>query len=67
MDLDDDIDVYSRMIKDDGMDLSLGFGCEMCQRPFCHGCVVSHLGMGRCCLDCVGRKRWVGGLGWVSV
>lgn len=42
------------------------FNCSQCHKPFCHNCSISNLGTQRHCLRCAGRKRWVGGLGWVT-
>lgn len=57
MDVDMDVDVYG---------MGVDFGCSACGKQVCHQCAVSNLGSERMCLVCAGRKRWVGGLGWVT-
>ncbi|KAH8816414.1 hypothetical protein F5884DRAFT_667656 [Xylogone sp. PMI_703] len=58
VDVDMDIDVYG---------MGGEFGCSACGKQVCHQCAVSNLGEQRMCLVCAGRKKWVGGLGWVTV
>ncbi|RFU32570.1 hypothetical protein B7463_g3788, partial [Scytalidium lignicola] len=58
MDVDMDVDVYG---------MGADFGCSACGKQVCHQCAVSNLGAERMCLVCAGRKKWVGGLGWVPV
>lgn len=62
MDMDIDVDMYGG-----GGDGSSDFACSQCRRQICHQCAVSNLGEQRQCLMCAGRRRWVGGLGWVNV
>ena len=44
------------------------YGCLKCKRQVCDICAVS-ADEGRVCLQCersgFGRKKWVGGLGWM--
>jgi len=41
--------------------------CTSCGKHVCHSCAVSNLGAERKCLGCAGKgkKKWVGGLGWI--
>ncbi|TVY58746.1 hypothetical protein LCER1_G001464 [Lachnellula cervina] len=41
--------------------------CTGCGKQVCHGCAVSNLGADRKCLMCAGKKKWVGGLGWMRM
>lgn len=48
-----------------------GFGfldraCEACGKHVCFSCSVSNLGEQKRCLQCAGRKVWVGGVGWTN-
>lgn len=40
--------------------------CGACGKHVCFGCSVSNLGEQRRCLQCAGRKVWVGGIGWAN-
>ena len=44
------------------------FGCRFCGRRVCGVCAVVEVGVGRECLQCrtSRRKKWVGGIGWMS-
>lgn len=59
MEMDIDVDMYGGGAS--------GFACQQCRRQICHQCAVSNMGEQRQCLMCAGRRRWVGGLGWVNV
>jgi len=52
------------------MDNTYGSGsdhaCSACSKQVCDQCSVSNLGSQRQCLICAGKRRWVGGLGWVD-
>jgi len=53
------------------MDIEIAKGsnhaCTGCGKQVCHGCAVSNLGADRKCLLCAGKKKWVGGLGWMRM
>ncbi|KAH8588675.1 hypothetical protein B0O99DRAFT_355245 [Bisporella sp. PMI_857] len=40
--------------------------CSSCGKQVCRNCAVSNLGAERKCLGCAGRRKWVGGVGWVA-
>ncbi|QPG95057.1 hypothetical protein C2857_007559 [Epichloe festucae Fl1] len=40
--------------------------CGACGKHVCFSCSVSNLGDERRCLQCAGRKVWVGGVGWTD-
>ncbi|KJZ76168.1 hypothetical protein HIM_04624 [Hirsutella minnesotensis 3608] len=56
---------------DGGMDLD-GFpfdsqtACGACGNHVCFSCSVSNLGEDKRCLQCAGRRVWVGGIGWTN-
>ena len=55
----------------DGMDLDGGLGldntaCGACGKHVCFSCSVSNLGEEKRCLQCAGRRVWVGGIGWTN-
>lgn len=55
----------------DGMDIDgCGFedhACGACGKNVCFSCSVSNLGEQKRCLQCAGRRVWVGGIGWTNV
>jgi len=40
--------------------------CGACGKHVCFSCSVSNLGELRRCLQCAGKKVWVGGIGWTE-
>ncbi|CAM1504722.1 Fc.00g023130.m01.CDS01 [Cosmosporella sp. VM-42] len=40
--------------------------CGACGKHVCFSCSVSNLGEQRRCLQCAGRKVWIGGIGWTN-
>ncbi|KAL6876520.1 hypothetical protein J3F83DRAFT_726091 [Trichoderma novae-zelandiae] len=54
----------------DGMDLDGGAmqdtACGACGKHVCFSCSVSNLGEEKRCLQCAGRRVWVGGIGWTN-
>ncbi|TVY44189.1 hypothetical protein LSUB1_G003150 [Lachnellula subtilissima] len=55
----------------DVIDINIAEGsnhaCTGCGKQVCHRCAVSNLGANRKCLMCAGKKKWVGGLGWMRM
>lgn len=56
----------------DSMDLD-GFpfngvntACGACGKHVCFSCSVSNLGEDKRCLQCAGRRVWIGGIGWTN-
>ncbi|TFB06932.1 hypothetical protein CCMA1212_000863 [Trichoderma ghanense] len=53
---------------DNGMDLDGGaaqdMACGACGKHVCFSCSVSNLGEEKRCLQCAGRRVWIGGIGW---
>ena len=44
------------------------FRCRGCRKNVCDRCAVVYADEGRECLQCTaGKKKWVGGLGWVPI
>ncbi|KND90982.1 hypothetical protein TOPH_04309 [Tolypocladium ophioglossoides CBS 100239] len=55
----------------DEMELDGGSGlgntaCGACGKHVCFSCSVSNLGEEKRCLQCAGRRVWVGGIGWTN-
>lgn len=51
------------------LDGGLGLGntaCGACGKHVCFSCSVSNLGEEKRCLQCAGRRVWVGGIGWTN-
>lgn len=40
--------------------------CGACGKSVCFSCSVSNLGQRKRCLQCAGRKVWIGGIGWTN-
>ncbi|KAK2589420.1 hypothetical protein QQS21_012902 [Conoideocrella luteorostrata] len=40
--------------------------CGACGKHVCFSCSVSNLGEEKRCLQCAGRRVWVGGVGWAN-
>ena len=40
--------------------------CGACGKHVCYSCSVSNLGEEKRCLQCAGRKVWIGGIGWTN-
>lgn len=40
--------------------------CGACGKHVCFSCSVSNLGEQRRCLQCAGRRVWIGGIGWTD-
>lgn len=57
MDIDMDIDVQGT---------ASDYACSKCQKLVCHRCAISNLGVDRRCLMCAGKRKWVGGIGWMD-
>lgn len=54
----------------DGMELdglAAGDTCGACGKHVCYSCSVSNLGEQKRCLQCAGRRVWIGGIGWTNV
>jgi hypothetical protein len=55
---------------DDGMDLdgsaAQDTACGACGKHVCFSCSVSNLGEEKRCLQCAGRRVWIGGIGWTN-
>ncbi|KAL5086547.1 hypothetical protein Trisim1_008947 [Trichoderma cf. simile WF8] len=57
---------------DDGMDVDGGSvqdadtACGACGKHVCFSCSVSNLGEQKRCLQCAGRRVWIGGIGWTN-
>jgi len=53
---------------DDGNTGRAEYACRSCGRRVCGVCAVVEVGIGRECLQCrtSTRKKWVGGIGWMS-
>ncbi|PTB68805.1 hypothetical protein BBK36DRAFT_1166691 [Trichoderma citrinoviride] len=55
---------------DMGMDLDGGAAqdtaCGACGKHVCFSCSVSNLGEEKRCLQCAGRRVWIGGIGWTN-
>lgn len=56
----------------DSMDLdgfpfnSANTACGACGKHVCFACSVSNLGEAKRCLQCAGRRVWIGGIGWAQ-
>lgn len=55
----------------DEMDVDCGnaaedTACGACGKHVCFSCSVSNLGEQKRCLQCAGRRVWVGGIGWTD-
>ncbi|POR36119.1 Uncharacterized protein TPAR_03688 [Tolypocladium paradoxum] len=51
------------------LDGTLGLGntaCGACGKHVCFSCSISNLGEEKQCLQCAGRRVWVGGIGWTN-
>ncbi|EHK25362.1 uncharacterized protein TRIVIDRAFT_32781 [Trichoderma virens Gv29-8] len=55
---DDDMDVDSGAAQDTA--------CGACGKHVCFSCSVSNLGEQKRCLQCAGRRVWIGGIGWTN-
>ncbi|KAM0255114.1 hypothetical protein ACHAQJ_006118 [Trichoderma viride] len=55
---DDEMDVDSRAAEDTA--------CGACGKHVCFSCSVSNLGEQKRCLQCAGRRVWIGGIGWTN-
>ncbi|KAL7943290.1 hypothetical protein V8C42DRAFT_330255 [Trichoderma barbatum] len=55
---DDDMDVDSGSAQDTA--------CGACGKHVCFSCSVSNLGEQKRCLQCAGRRVWIGGIGWTN-
>ncbi|KAL7908822.1 hypothetical protein GGI35DRAFT_414088 [Trichoderma velutinum] len=55
---DDDMDVDSGSVQDTA--------CGACGKHVCFSCSVSNLGEQKRCLQCAGRRVWIGGIGWTN-
>ena len=53
---------------DDDESRTSEFACHCCKRRVCGICAIVDIGIGRECLQCRAsrRKKWVGGIGWMS-
>ncbi|KAK4084605.1 uncharacterized protein Triagg1_1085 [Trichoderma aggressivum f. europaeum] len=55
---------------DDDMDVDGGSAqdtaCGACGKHVCFSCSVSNLGEQKRCLQCAGRRVWIGGIGWTN-
>lgn len=55
---------------DDEMELDGGVAedsaCGACGKHVCFSCSVSNLGEQKRCLQCAGRRVWIGGIGWTN-
>lgn len=40
--------------------------CGACGKHVCFSCSVSNLGEQKRCLQCAGRRVWIGGIGWTN-
>ena len=62
-----DVDVFMGGMDDEDAK-GAEFGCQSCGRRVCGMCAVVEVGVGRECLQCrtSSRKKWVGGIGWMS-
>ncbi|KAK5992528.1 hypothetical protein PT974_05939 [Cladobotryum mycophilum] len=52
----------------DGMDVDglEDTACGACGKHVCFSCSVSNLGEQKRCLQCAGRRVWIGGIGWTT-
>lgn len=52
----------------DSMDLNglEDHSCGACGKSVCFSCSVSNLGEQKRCLQCAGRRVWIGGIGWTN-
>ncbi|KAL2038354.1 hypothetical protein N7G274_009003 [Stereocaulon virgatum] len=62
-----DVDVFMGGMDDEDAK-GAEFGCQSCGKRVCGMCAVVEVGVGRECLHCrtSSRKKWVGGIGWMS-
>ncbi|KAL7791292.1 hypothetical protein V8C37DRAFT_382605 [Trichoderma ceciliae] len=55
---------------DDEMEVDNGAmedtACGACGKHVCFSCSVSNLGEQKRCLQCAGRRVWIGGIGWTD-
>jgi hypothetical protein len=56
---DDEMDVDDSRAAEDT-------ACGACGKHVCFSCSVSNLGEQKRCLQCAGRRVWVGGIGWTN-
>ncbi|XP_044719737.1 ORF21 protein [Hirsutella rhossiliensis] len=40
--------------------------CRACGKHVCFSCSVSNLGEDKRCLQCAGKRVWIGGIGWAN-
>ncbi|RFU78708.1 hypothetical protein TARUN_3496 [Trichoderma arundinaceum] len=55
---DDEMEVDSGAVEDTA--------CGACGKHVCFSCSVSNLGEQKRCLQCAGRRVWIGGIGWTN-
>lgn len=55
----DEMDVDSSNVAEDT-------ACGACGKHVCFSCSVSNLGEQKRCLQCAGRRVWIGGIGWTD-
>ncbi|KAL6701974.1 hypothetical protein J3F84DRAFT_343476 [Trichoderma pleuroticola] len=58
---DDDMDVDGGSAQDTD-----DTACGACGKHVCFSCSVSNLGEQKRCLQCAGRRVWIGGIGWTN-
>ena len=64
----EDADVYMAGMEEDTNTVRQEWDCRGCRRTVCDKCAVVEAGEGRECLQCRTsvRKKWIGGIGWMS-
>ncbi|KAL7924074.1 hypothetical protein ACQKWADRAFT_19585 [Trichoderma austrokoningii] len=50
----------------DGNNAAEDTACGACGKHVCFSCSVSNLGEQKRCLQCAGRRVWIGGIGWTD-